>query len=148
VPLSRNRSRPRCTVRGAARVHSTGAAHSHAAHGLDRHSLRGSRARRWRPNSAGPRNARRTAQARGFTARRRCSASRWRLGTGAREMAGKRRLTGAETAAWRDGDGRAARDDVGGFGPRRSGRRHERGERSGRQRHARGGREAGVARGG
>jgi hypothetical protein len=33
VPLSRNRSRPRCTVRGAA--------HSHAAHGLGRHSVRG-----------------------------------------------------------------------------------------------------------
>jgi hypothetical protein len=94
VPLGRNRSRPRCTVRGAC------VAHGHAAHGLGRRSVCGLRARR-------------TARARGGTVRRRCSASRRWLGTGAQETVGKRRLTGAETAARRDGDGRAARDVVG-----------------------------------
>jgi hypothetical protein len=57
----------------------------------------------------------------------------------------RRRRCGATAT----GERRAARDGVGpgvsGFRPRRSGRRHERGERSGRQRHARGGREAGGA---
>jgi hypothetical protein len=68
---------------------------------------------------------------------RRCSVSRRWLSIGARETAGKRWLTGAETAARRDDDGRVARDGVGpgvgGFRPWRSWRR----------RHARGGREAG-----
>jgi hypothetical protein len=124
VLLGRNRARPICTVR------------------------------RWQPNSAGPRNAR----ARGGIARRRvarrrhCSACRRRLGTGARETAGKRWLTGAEMAAWRDGDGRVTRDGVGlgvgGFGPRRLGRRRECGERSGGGRRRRGDGRGRAARGG
>jgi hypothetical protein len=145
VPLDRNRARPSCTVRarptatrGTTRVHGAGAAR-----------VRGprpqpaQRAWRWRPSSAGPRNVRRTTRARGGSTaqrhaarRQRCSASQRWHGANTRETAGndgspaRRRRRGVtamgERRAVRDGGG----PGVGGFRPRRSGRRRERGGRA------------------
>jgi hypothetical protein len=123
VPLGRNHARPRCTVRarpaatrGTTCVHDAGAAH-----------VRGGGTAR-----------RRAAR------RRRCSVSRRRHGAGARETAGNggspaRRRRRGVTAM---GERRETAMDpgVGGFGPRR-----KRGERSGRRRCVRGGREVGGA---
>jgi hypothetical protein len=90
----------------------------------------------------------RSAQMHSAARRQRCSASRRRHGAGARETARSGRLTGAGTAAQRDGDGRAARrpgrrSERRGFRPRRSGRQRERrGERAGAVERSGGGHEA------
>jgi hypothetical protein len=85
VQLGRIRSRPRRTVRARPTASADAACAAR---------MRGA------GSPARPAHAMRSG-----TAQRRCSVSQRRLGTGARETAGKRRLTGAETAVRRDGDG-------------------------------------------
>jgi hypothetical protein len=102
VQLGRNRSRPRRIVRDVACVRSTG-----AAHGLGRSQ----RARRW-PSSASPgRRAQRAAALLGEPAVARHRSTK---------TTGKRWLTGVETAARRDGDGRARRGGGSGDGSART----------------------------
>jgi hypothetical protein len=88
VPLGRDRSRPRCTVHGVA-------------HGLSRRSVRGPRARRWRPCSAGPRNTRWHCPA----ARGSAAALLGEPATAQHQRTGD----GGETVAHQRGDGGVAR---------------------------------------
>jgi hypothetical protein len=114
VPLGRNRARPRCTVRarptasaGAACAAQLGRPAQHAA--VTWHG-----AARWADGGTAPAHGR----LRGTAAHRRGDdGAAWR-----RRVSGERREVATDPG-------------IGGFGPRRSGRRHEWGERSGGERH-------------